>query len=83
MRRRDFTGAYLSMHGDCVWIGIHRVPGHPLLSPVSRMKLVEVIPAFETDEAALTRVTQIMEGIGKNAIRVKDVAGFAGRGNEP
>ena len=51
--------------------------GTHYFSPVSRMKLVEVIPTFETDEATATHVMQIMASIGKQAIRVKDVAGFA------
>lgn len=52
--------------------------GTHYFSPVSRMKLVEVIPAFETHDATVTEVMRILEGIGKTAIRVKDVAGFAG-----
>ena len=51
--------------------------GTHYFSPVSRMKLVEVIPAFETDEATVAQVMKTMDDIGKTAIRVKDVAGFA------
>lgn len=51
--------------------------GTHYFSPVSRMKLVEVIPGFETDPDLVTRVIDIMEAIGKTPIRVKDVAGFA------
>ena len=53
------------------FIGTHYV------SPVSRMKLVEVIPGFDTDDAILSEVLEIMAQIGKTAIKVKDVAGFA------
>lgn len=51
--------------------------GTHYFSPVSRMKLVEVIPGFDTHEATVTQVLQIMQEIGKTPIRVKDVAGFA------
>jgi 3-hydroxybutyryl-CoA dehydrogenase len=51
--------------------------GTHYFSPVSRMKLVEVIPGFETHEATVTQIQKLIEDIGKTAIRVKDVAGFA------
>lgn len=51
--------------------------GTHYFSPVSRMKLVEVIPAFDTSEAAIATAFRLAEGAGKVAIRVKDVAGFA------
>jgi len=51
--------------------------GTHYFSPVSRMKLVEVIPGFDTDEATVEQVIKIMSEVGKTAIRVKDVAGFA------
>jgi len=54
-----------------------RFIGTHYFSPVSRMKLVEVIPGFDTDAAVVTQVIGIMTDIGKTAIRVKDVAGFA------
>ncbi|HKX22905.1 MAG TPA: 3-hydroxyacyl-CoA dehydrogenase family protein [Novosphingobium sp.] len=54
-----------------------RFLGTHYFSPVSRMKLVEVIPGFDTDEAVVVKVMQIMSEIGKTPIRVKDVAGFA------
>jgi 3-hydroxybutyryl-CoA dehydrogenase len=54
-----------------------RFIGTHYFSPVSRMKLVEVIPGFDTDDATLSEVIGIMGQIGKTAIRVKDVAGFA------
>lgn len=54
-----------------------RFVGTHYFSPVSRMKLVEVIPGFDTDEATVAQVIEIMGQIGKTAIRVKDVAGFA------
>lgn len=53
------------------FIGMH------YFSPVSRMKLVEVIPAFETDEATVAEATALAVGTGKTPIRVKDVTGFA------
>jgi 3-hydroxybutyryl-CoA dehydrogenase len=51
--------------------------GTHYFSPVSRMKLVEVIPGFETADATYARSMEIMAAIGKTPIRVKDVAGFA------
>ncbi len=54
-----------------------RFLGTHYFSPVSRMKLVEVIPGFDTDDAIVSEVIGIMGEIGKTAIRVKDVAGFA------
>lgn len=54
-----------------LFIGTH------YFSPVSRMKLVEIIPAFDTAESTIAAVTRIAEGVGKTPIRVKDVVGFA------
>jgi len=51
--------------------------GTHYFSPVSRMKLVEVIPAFDTSEATVEMVLRLCQGAGKVPIRVKDVAGFA------
>ncbi len=54
-----------------------RVLGTHFFSPVSRMRLVEVIPAFDTDPAAVEAVTALCREAGKVPIRVKDVVGFA------
>jgi 3-hydroxybutyryl-CoA dehydrogenase len=51
--------------------------GTHYFSPVSRMKLVEVIPGFETSEATTAEATRLCIGAGKTPVRVKDVAGFA------
>jgi 3-hydroxybutyryl-CoA dehydrogenase len=64
-------GAALSPARRPYFLGTH------YFSPVSRMKLVEVIPAFATDPAIVAQVTQTLTGIGKSPILVKDVAGFA------
>jgi 3-hydroxybutyryl-CoA dehydrogenase len=53
------------------FIGMH------YFSPVSRMKLVEVIAAFETSDAAVQRAIALANETGKVPIRVKDVPGFA------
>lgn len=45
--------------------------------PASRMKLVEVIPAFETAPETIETAMRLCEEAGKVPIRVKDVAGFA------
>lgn len=54
-----------------------RFIGTHYFSPVSRMKLVEIIPAFDTTEETVGFATRLATGAGKTAIRVKDVAGFA------
>jgi 3-hydroxybutyryl-CoA dehydrogenase len=51
--------------------------GTHYFSPVSRMQLVEVIPAFDTGEATVATTLRLCQGAGKVPIRVKDVAGFA------
>ena len=51
--------------------------GTHFFSPVSRMKLVEVIPAMATAEATVDAVTALCEAAGKTPVRVKDVVGFA------
>jgi len=51
--------------------------GTHYFSPVSRMKLVEVIPAFDTSEATVMTTLRLCQDAGKVPIRVKDVAGFA------
>ena len=54
-----------------------RFIGTHFFSPASRMKLVEVIPATDTDPAFVEDIMNIMTAIGKTPIRVKDVVGFA------
>lgn len=54
-----------------------RFAGTHYFSPVSRMKLVEVIPALDTDEATVAALMAFSRSIGKTPIRVKDVVGFA------
>jgi len=54
-----------------------RFIGTHYFSPVTRMKLVEVIPGFETADTTVEQVLALCREIGKTPIRVKDVAGFA------
>jgi 3-hydroxybutyryl-CoA dehydrogenase len=54
-----------------------RFIGTHYFSPVSRMKLVEVIPSFETSAETMEFATRLCADAGKTPIRVKDVAGFA------
>ncbi|MEL7047149.1 MAG: 3-hydroxyacyl-CoA dehydrogenase family protein, partial [Pseudomonadota bacterium] len=54
-----------------------RFIGTHYFSPVSRMKLVEVIPAFDTTEETVEQVMQHCINAGKVPIRIKDVTGFA------
>ena len=54
-----------------------RFLGTHYFSPVSRMNLVEIIPAFATSEDAVETAMRLCRGAGKTPIRVKDVVGFA------
>lgn len=54
-----------------------RFIGTHYFSPVTRMKLVEVIPAFDTGEETFELACRMCRAAGKTPIRVKDVAGFA------
>jgi len=51
--------------------------GTHYFSPVSRMALVEVAAGFETDPARTGWIGEVLHGIGKTPIVIKDVAGFA------
>jgi len=51
--------------------------GTHYFSPVSRMRLVEVIPAFGTSPVVFDQVMEVMVGLDKHPIRIKDVSGFA------
>jgi len=54
-----------------------RFIGTHYFSPVSRMKLVEVIPALETSDATVEAAMALCRDAGKTPIRIKDVTGFA------
>ncbi len=54
-----------------------RFLGAHFFSPVSRMRLVEVIPAIDTDPLFADQVSETLASVGKTPIRVKDVVGFA------
>lgn len=54
-----------------------RFLGTHYFSPASRMKLVEVVPAFTTAAEVVDWVSALLEALGKQPVRVKDVAGFA------
>ena len=54
-----------------------RFVGTHFFSPVSRMKLVEVIPAMDTAEQTIEAAIEACTEAGKTAIKVKDVVGFA------
>jgi len=63
--------AAVSDERRCRFLGAH------FFSPVSRMRLVEVIATADTDPAFADDVAAILTAIGKTPIRVKDVVGFA------
>lgn len=56
---------------------IGRFLGTHFFSPASVMKLVEVVPGLETENATVTVMIDCCRSIGKTPIRVKDVTGFA------
>lgn len=51
--------------------------GTHYFSPVSRMRLVEVIPAFDTSPVVFDEVMEVMVALDKHPVRIKDVSGFA------
>ncbi|PLW81795.1 3-hydroxyacyl-CoA dehydrogenase [Kineobactrum sediminis] len=63
--------SYLSIVRRRRFVGTH------YFSPVSRMKLVEVIPAFDTSEETTAYAMKMCSNAGKTPVRIKDVAGFA------
>jgi 3-hydroxybutyryl-CoA dehydrogenase len=54
-----------------------RFLGTHYFSPVSRMKLVEIMPGFDTEADAVETAMRLCRGAGKTPIKVKDVVGFA------
>ena len=63
--------SYVSEARRPYFIGTH------YFSPASRMKLVEVIPAFETMPDVVETALRLCREADKVPVRVKDVAGFA------
>lgn len=63
--------SYLSEERRRRFVGTH------YFSPVSRMKLVEVIPALHTSEKTVIFAIDLCRALGKEPIRIKDVTGFA------
>ena len=63
--------SYLSERRRPLFIGTH------FFSPVSRMKLVEVIPGLDTADETVATVTAVCEEAGKTPVPIKDVVGFA------
>ena len=62
------------------YVGEARRPyfiGTHYFSPASRMKLVEVVPAFDTSPETVETALRLCREADKTPIRVKDVAGFA------
>lgn len=53
-----------------------RVLGLHFFSPVPVMKLVEVVVALDTSDAAVARAEAFAKAIGKTSIRTKDRSGF-------
>jgi len=58
-------------------LGPHRVVGLHFFNPAPVMELVEIVRAEQTSEETLARARELVGGLGKTAIVVRDVAGFA------
>ena len=63
--------SYLSEKRQSRFLGLH------FFSPVSRMKLVEVIRGMDTDDDVISAARDVCIAAGKTPIDVKDVTGFA------
>ena len=63
--------SYVASERRVNFVGTH------FFSPVSRMKLVEVIPGIDTGDGTVGVAMDFCREIGKTPIRVKDVVGFA------
>jgi 3-hydroxybutyryl-CoA dehydrogenase len=63
--------SYVSEARRPLFVGTH------YFSPASRMKLVEVIPAFDTSTETFDTAMRLMREADKVAVKIKDVAGFA------
>ncbi|HUF19714.1 MAG TPA: 3-hydroxyacyl-CoA dehydrogenase family protein [Burkholderiales bacterium] len=63
--------AYVNPERRRDFLGMH------FFSPVSRMKLVEVIPALDTAEETVDAAMAVCREAAKTPIKVKDVVGFA------
>src|SRR5262249_31875061 len=62
------------------YVGEARRPhfiGTHYCSPASRMKLVEIIPAFDTAPETVETALRLCREADKTPVRIKDVAGFA------
>jgi 3-hydroxybutyryl-CoA dehydrogenase len=53
-----------------------RVLGMHFFNPVPKMKLVEIVRALETSDAAVEAAEAVARRMGKETVRVKDSAGF-------
>ena len=53
-----------------------RVLGMHFFNPVAKMKLVEIVRALGTGEAALALTEEVAHRMGKETVRVRDSAGF-------
>jgi 3-hydroxyacyl-CoA dehydrogenase/enoyl-CoA hydratase/carnithine racemase len=55
----------------------HRFVGMHFFNPVSRMQLLEIIPAATTDEQTLATAFVVGKQLGKSCVLVQDAPGFA------
>jgi 3-hydroxybutyryl-CoA dehydrogenase len=54
----------------------NRVVGIHFFNPAPLMKLVEIIPAIQTEDATLKKSKDLIDGWGKTTVVVKDTPGF-------
>ncbi|MDQ1485279.1 MAG: hypothetical protein QOJ62_972, partial [Actinomycetota bacterium] len=54
----------------------HRFVGMHFFNPVSRMRLLEIVPTGSTDEATLATAFAVGKKLGKSSVLVKDAPGF-------
>ena len=52
------------------FIGIH------FFNPAPLMKLVEIVPAIQTDQSVVISDKELIDGWGKTTVKVKDTPGF-------
>lgn len=57
--------------------GPQRVVGMHFFNPVHRMRLLEVVRAYQTSDASVAAARQVGERMGKEVIVVQDIPGFA------
>lgn len=66
----SITSLAAALHKPKRFVGIH------FFNPAPLMKLVEIIPAIQTDEDVVAKSKSIIDGWGKSTVFAKDTPGF-------